>query len=291
MTPEEKFIRGIWEALKRIKENALYTKKGEPVAVASSLIDERALGILGEWQVIKIRENPWEPPMSTKNIFYLDVNRRRVNELDSLCKNGFEANVSPEKLLEIIKEWVHPLGKDEKLSFEILELIKGKKKAVKIAPKVRAEEIRKLFEEEKRIEEIARRVIEKNQKIKKPTDKWLIFHTKEGVELKFNKESGDFVFGRVDGNFALETNEYKIFLCLLESPSHMAKYTTLLKLMYPDKEFEEPLKKYQVEMWALNSVIRDIKIGLGILPKKKFRNKNAFQTLKKWKGYRLRLTD
>ena len=115
----------------------------------------------------------------------------------------------------------------------------------------------------------------------------LVFYTKDNVELKFNKENGDFIFGRVDGNFALETNEYKVFLCLLENPSHQAEYKTLLKLMYPDKEFREQLKKYQVERWGLDSIIRNIKNGLGILPKKKSKNKDIFRSLRKWKGYRL----
>lgn len=171
MTPEEKFIRGIWEALKRLKENALYTKRGKPVPVASSLIDGRALDILEEWQVIKIRENPWEPPASTKNVFYLDINRAKVNELDSLCKNGLEENVAPEKLLKMIKEWVHPIGKDEKLGLEIWELIRGKKKVARINAKTRAEEIERqlaeMNERQKEREVLKKEVIDEIQN-KKP---------------------------------------------------------------------------------------------------------------------------
>lgn len=105
--------------------------------------------------------------------------------------------------------------------------------------------------------------------------------------LKFNKENGDVILGEVKGNFAPETNEYKVFLCLLSSASHMTKYTTLLEKMYPGKEFKEPLKEHQVDRWALDSVMRNIRTILGILPRKNQRNKDIFQTLKKWKGYRI----
>jgi len=106
-------------------------------------------------------------------------------------------------------------------------------------------------------------------------------------KLKFNKENGDVVFSGVKGNFAPETNEYKVFLCLLTSSSHMTKYTTLLKTMYPRKEFKEPLKEHQVDRWALDSVMRNIRTTLGILPRENQHNKDIFQTLKKWKGYRI----
>ena len=114
------------------------------------------------------------------------------------------------------------------------------------------------------------------------TDNWLTCG-----DLKFNKENGDVILGELKGNFAPETNEYKVFLCLLSNPSHMAKYTTLLEKMYPGKEFREPLKEHQVDRWALDSVMRNIRTTLGILPRENQRNKDIFQTLKNWKGYRI----
>jgi len=127
----------------------------------------------------------------------------------------------------------------------------------------------------------------RTQMKEKTIDKWLVFNTKANRKLKFNKENGDVILGEVKENFTPETNEYNVFLCLLNNPSHMAKYTTLLEKMYPGKEFKEPLKEHQVDRWALDSVMRNIKITLGILPRKKQRNKDIFQTLKKWKGYRI----
>ncbi|MCK9597073.1 hypothetical protein M0R19_07865 [Candidatus Pacearchaeota archaeon] len=73
MTPEEKFNQNIWNTLERIKESELYTKIGDPVPVASLLIDKRALNKLEEWEAIKIRVNPWEYPVSTDLLFYLDI--------------------------------------------------------------------------------------------------------------------------------------------------------------------------------------------------------------------------
>jgi len=107
------------------------------------------------------------------------------------------------------------------------------------------------------------------------TNNWLVCG-----DLKFNKENGDVKLGKVEGNLAPETNEYKVFLHLLESPSYMAKYTTLIELMS---------KGALLERLALDTVIRNIKMKLGILPKKKSKNKDIFQTLKNWKGYRLKL--
>jgi len=140
---------------------------------------------------------------------------------------------------------------------------------------------------EKSAEKIFKR-IEENGGFKK-SGKWSIFYTKDDVELKINKENGDVKLGKSEGNIAPGTQEYKVFLCLLESSSYIAAYKTLLKLMYPDKNFEGSLKEYQVDMWALNTVIRNIKKALGILPRKKATNKDIFRTLKKHKAYSLSL--
>ncbi len=115
----------------------------------------------------------------------------------------------------------------------------------------------------------------------------LLFHTKDNVTLKFNKKTGDFELGSVHDNFALGTQPYKVFLCLLEARGKPVQYKDLLMAMYPGKEFSEPLTKYKVDMMALGTVMRDIKLALGILPKKISKNKNIFQTMRKDKAYRL----
>jgi len=133
-------------------------------------------------------------------------------------------------------------------------------------------------------------IIKKNNEFKN-SNKWLTFYTKDNVELKINKENGDVILGETEGNIAPGTQEYKILLCLLESSSYIAEYRTLLKLMYPNQNFEKPLKTCQVNMWALNTVIRNIKRELGILPRKNAINKDIFRTLKKHKAYSLSLKD
>jgi hypothetical protein len=140
---------------------------------------------------------------------------------------------------------------------------------------------------EKAAEKISN-IIKGNTELRK-SDKWMTFRTKENLEFKFNRENGDVKLGGIQGNIAPGTQEYKILLCILESPSYITKYVTLLKTMYPNQNFEEPLKKHQVDMWALNTTIRNIKRTLGILPRKNAANKDIFRTLKKHKAYSLSL--
>jgi hypothetical protein len=121
------------------------------------------------------------------------------------------------------------------------------------------------------------------------SNKYLVFYTKDSIELKFNRENGDVILGEVDGNLAPGTQEYKVFLCLLENSSHIADYKKLLSIIYPNQSFEGPLKNYQVERWVLSSVVRNIKKSLGILPKKEAKNNDIFRTLKKQKAFSLSL--
>lgn len=147
LMPEEKFIQNLWEILKKIKENSLYTKAGKPISISASLVDERLLDKLEEWEVLKIREDPWKLPASTKDVFYLDIIWNRFNELYSLCKNGFETGVEPEKLFKMIKEQIHPIGGDNEFSFEIWQLINSGKKIIRTSAEARAKETRRQFEE------------------------------------------------------------------------------------------------------------------------------------------------
>ncbi len=118
----------------------------------------------------------------------------------------------------------------------------------------------------------------------KPLSLWLTFYTEDNVKLEFNRKTGDFKFGGVKGNFAPETQPFKVFLALLEDSEHQVKDVPLLKVLYPDrKEFSK------IDRWGLNEILRDIKMGLGILPGKVAKNKTIFRRLRKWQGYKLDL--
>ena len=113
---------------------------------------------------------------------------------------------------------------------------------------------------------------------------WLTFYTKDNVKLEFNTRTGDFKLGEVKGNLVPDTQPFKVFLALLEDDGHQVKDTLLLKILYPDKaEFSK------IDRWSLNEILRNIKIGLGILPNKGAKNKTIFLRLRKWQGYKLDL--
>ena len=117
---------------------------------------------------------------------------------------------------------------------------------------------------------------------------WLTFRTiADDTILKFNKITGDFQLGGAIGTFAPGTQEYKILLCFLTSPQCVVKYATLLKTIYPNRDFAGQMKEYLIEKMVLSSAINKIKNGLGILPEKKSINKDIFQTMRADKKYRL----
>lgn len=90
-TPEEKFNQQVWEILQNIKEEILATEKGKPVKyrfghfVGVGIIPkERKKNILYKLQelgAIRIRENPFELPYSTEDIFYLDIKQPKFDEI------------------------------------------------------------------------------------------------------------------------------------------------------------------------------------------------------------------
>ena len=177
MTQEEKFNKDLWDVLKRIKEKLLYAKKGEPISLSRSLLPvygDKVLEKLEEkWKVIKIRENPWKPPSSTKEVFYLDVIHSRFNRL-------------------------------------------YRRKELEEKAKARAKEIRRLFEEEKRIEEIAKRVIEKSQK-EPITQRGEIPKMRQYTFVKKNK--GYFKFYKEGENIEIgnkNTRHFRLLQCLCE---------------------------------------------------------------------------
>ncbi|HCR81338.1 MAG: hypothetical protein UY13_C0002G0124 [Candidatus Pacebacteria bacterium GW2011_GWB1_47_8] len=83
MTPEEKFNQQVWEILQDIKEETLATQNDKPVkykmphvAGAGIIPRDRREGIIFKLQelgALRVRESPFEPPVSTNDVLYLDI--------------------------------------------------------------------------------------------------------------------------------------------------------------------------------------------------------------------------
>jgi len=100
--------------------------------------------------------------------------------------------------------------------------------------------------------------------------------------LIFSQPTGDFSLLKVKGNFAPDTQEFKVLLKLLTSEHYQAKSNDLLKITYPSKkEFGKPDRE------KLATIIKNIKIKMGILPLNKRKNKDIIQNLNTWKGYKI----
>jgi hypothetical protein len=129
MTPKEKFNKDVWDVLKRIKEKLLYAKKGRPISLSWVLLPvygEEILEKLEEkWKVIKIRENPWKPPASTKEIFYLNVMGSRFDKLYRRYEKRMGYNDKKEEEVKI--EGVKKGEKTEFLDNEVLIKFENKK--------------------------------------------------------------------------------------------------------------------------------------------------------------------
>lgn len=89
MTPEEEFNQEVWHVLQRIRKAELATvgKNIEykfPHFVGVGIIpkekQKKILYKLQEWKALKIRENPWEPPVSTPDTFHLNLLQPKFNE-------------------------------------------------------------------------------------------------------------------------------------------------------------------------------------------------------------------
>lgn len=102
-------------------------------------------------------------------------------------------------------------------------------------------------------------------------------------KLRFNESTGDFQLGKVRGTLSPDTQEYKLILKLLTSESCQAKSVDLLREIYPD-QLDKFGKTYDLKLGYL---LRNVKKRMGILPKKRAKNIDIFENLKKWKGYRL----
>jgi hypothetical protein len=91
MTPEEKFNQDVLVVLELIKKKLLYAKKGSPISLSNASLPaygEEILEKLEEWKIIKIRENPWELPASTENVFCLDIIQPKFDEIYYLYESG-----------------------------------------------------------------------------------------------------------------------------------------------------------------------------------------------------------
>lgn len=115
----------------------------------------------------------------------------------------------------------------------------------------------------------------------KINDDWLVCG-----KLKFNKITGDFIFNKTKGIFALDTQEFNILLKFLESENNQVKNEDLIKIIRPEEESKK-IDGWATYKWPLDYVLRNIKTTLGILPERKAKNKNIFKCLRKWKGYRM----
>jgi chromosome segregation ATPase len=142
MTPEEKFNKGVWYVLKKIKERSLYTKKGESIkyqvnfygyhdpTAPSPENEVEILEILQERGVIQIRNKEdvkaSEYISSEAQIFYLGILQP---ELDKFCKKWEEIDENP---------W---LSEETKIVQKEKLFEKQRKEA-----EIRVKEIRKHFE-------------------------------------------------------------------------------------------------------------------------------------------------
>jgi len=143
---------------------------------------------------------------------------------------------------------------------------------------------------EKKIQEFVEKEKAETKEIKR-LGKYLIYHTNNNVELKFNKENGNVELGEVKTNVAPGTQEHDIFVCLLESSSFVAEYKKLLEKLYPGREFNGSIKLYPSEQGALECAVKKLKMLFKILPRNKSKNKDIFRAIKRKKSYSLLLKD
>jgi len=90
MTPVDEFNQEVWHVLQRVRRAELATvgKNIEykfPHVVGVGIIpkekQKKILYKLQEWEALKVRENPWEPPESTPDTFYLNLLQPKFNKI------------------------------------------------------------------------------------------------------------------------------------------------------------------------------------------------------------------
>lgn len=102
MTPEEIFNQQVWIVLQKIKEEFLATKSGTPVVISHLKIGdlgkvprdrwEKILKKLEEWSALKVREDPFEPPVSTHEEIYLDIHHNTFETVYSKYQKACDLN-------------------------------------------------------------------------------------------------------------------------------------------------------------------------------------------------------
>ncbi len=91
MTPEETFNQQVWTILQEIKEENLATGRNKPVKyrfghfVGAGIIPrdrtESILLKLQEWDALKVRDNPFVPPIPADDEIYLDILQPKFDEI------------------------------------------------------------------------------------------------------------------------------------------------------------------------------------------------------------------
>lgn len=105
------------------------------------------------------------------------------------------------------------------------------------------------------------------------------------TEIKpfLNLETGDFsYFGRV-GNFPTSGQEFKVLKTLLTANNYKASHDILVRSFLPSVE-----KATKSQKSKLHTIIRNIKIKLGVLPETKVSKPDPFKSVR-GEGYRLEL--
>ncbi|KKT42644.1 MAG: hypothetical protein UW64_C0016G0006 [Microgenomates group bacterium GW2011_GWC1_44_37] len=114
MTPEEEFNQEVWTILQKITREQLATENNKPVEFmfphvqGVGIIPEgrqkKILYKLQELGVLRVRENPWEPPESSPYIFYLDIIQPYYGEIyekfNKACEIGEHLNQYQQSLMK-----------------------------------------------------------------------------------------------------------------------------------------------------------------------------------------------
>ncbi len=98
--------------------------------------------------------------------------------------------------------------------------------------------------------------------------------------LSFNKNTGDFVFNKVKGNFTPKSQEFHFLKTILESKDNQSDYTTLVSKIWNGKPNSKSARN------DLNIIVRNVKQKLLILPKTKSKNPDILKSVKNV-GYRI----
>lgn len=134
-TPEENFNNDLWYVLKKIREKSLYTKYGDDIRYSITLgffgrpYNDAEIAMvkkLGEWKVVALADHPDGFEGDGEHIFLFKTVSPKFPELYNLFNNATAKKISHERLFQLTRELIHPIGTDYNLSFELWELSKKK---------------------------------------------------------------------------------------------------------------------------------------------------------------------